>query len=379
MFVKKKYVIILSLLIIVIFSLFTFYFLKSKEVFIQFDKNIELNIFDEKYNTDFIKEIKNGSIYTKKKLIDTNTLGEKVIQIGVLDFFHRKRVFSYKVLVVDKERPTISFQNQLSTDEGKEIDLLSGVSASDNSREEIKVTVDGEYDFNKVGSYHLFYVAKDSSGNETKEEFVLDVKEKKPIITSNTSISDSSFVTSKGFSGYTKNGITYINGILIANKTYSLPSSYYPGGLTNDTTVHMNQMFADAAFVGLNIYLSSGFRSYNTQNIIYHNYVSWDGKENADTYSARPGHSEHQTGLAFDVNQVDNSFDNTPEAEWLSQNCYKYGFILRYPKGKTHETGYMYESWHFRYVGVDLASKLYNNGDWITLENYFGITSQYNY
>ena len=82
--------------------------------------------------------------------------------------------------------------------------------------------------------------------------------------------------------------------------------------------------------------------------------------------------------MAIDLNTINDTFHNTPEAKWLANNCYKYGFILRYPKGKTDETGYKYESWHFRYVGVDLASKLYNNGDWITLESYFGITSKYN-
>ena len=96
-----------------------------------------------------------------------------------------------------------------------------------------------------------------------------------------------------------------------------------------------------------------------------------------DTYSARAGHSEHQTGLAADFNMVDDNFEYTAEGKWLNDNAYKYGFILRYPKGKTFETGYIYESWHYRYVGVELSRKLYNNGDWISLENYFGITSQY--
>ena len=136
-------------------------------------------------------------------------------------------------------------------------------------------------------------------------------------------------------------------------------------------------MFAAAKKEGLNIYISSGFRSYNKQKSLYNGYVSSDGKTKADTYSARPGHSEHQSGLAFDVNQINSSFDNTKEAKWLHKNCYKYGFILRYPKNKTNETGYIYESWHYRYVGVELATKLYNNGDWITMEDYFGITSSY--
>ena len=141
----------------------------------------------------------------------------------------------------------------------------------------------------------------------------------------------------------------------------------------------MTEMIRDGNSTGLNIYLSSGFRSYDTQKAIYNRYLSYDSQEEVDTYSARPGHSEHQSGYAFDVNQIDYTFDDTPEAKWLSDNCYKYGFILRYPKGKSDETGYMYESWHFRYVGVELASKLYNNGDWITLEDYYGITSEYSY
>ena len=76
---------------------------------------------------------------------------------------------------------------------------------------------------------------------------------------------------------------------------------------------------------------------------------------------------------------ITSAFDNTDQAKWINDNCYKYGLIIRYPKGKTNETGYMYESWHLRYVGVDLATKLYNKGNWITLEDYYGITSKYNY
>ena len=95
------------------------------------------------------------------------------------------------------------------------------------------------------------------------------------------------------------------------------------------------------------------------------------GVAKADTYSARPGHSEHQTGLAMDLNIINDTFHNTKEAKWLASNCYKYGFILRYPKGKTNETGYKYESWHFRYVGKDVA-KVMDDGD-LSLEEYYAI------
>ena len=133
----------------------------------------------------------------------------------------------------------------------------------------------------------------------------------------------------------------------------------------------------DATSIGLNIWIQSGYRSYEYQQGLYEKYVSRDGKQQADTYSARPGHSEHQSGLSFDLNSVNDSFAATDEGKWVQDNAYLYGFIIRYPKDKSNETGYKYEPWHLRYVGKDLASKLYNNGDWITMETYFGIDSRY--
>ena len=136
-------------------------------------------------------------------------------------------------------------------------------------------------------------------------------------------------------------------------------------------------MKADMASLGLNIWIQSGYRSYNLQESLYNKYVNRDGKLAADTYSARPGYSEHQTGLAFDLNSISDDFQYTSEGKWVNENAWRYGFILRYPKSKESITGYKYESWHLRYVGKDLASKLYNNGDWITLEEHFNLTSKY--
>lgn len=167
---------------------------------------------------------------------------------------------------------------------------------------------------------------------------------------------------------------TYINGILIANKTYALPSNYNPG-VDSRAQSAFNRMAADAANQGVNLYIVSGFRSYSNQASIYNNYVARDGKAAADRYSARPGHSEHQTGLAFDVNSLSQSFENTKEGKWLAANCHNYGFIIRYPKGKESVTGYMYEPWHIRYLGTDTATAVYNSG--LTLEEYLGINSTY--
>ena len=169
---------------------------------------------------------------------------------------------------------------------------------------------------------------------------------------------------------------TYIDGILIANKTYPLPQSYAPGW-DAEASDALHVMFAAAKNDGLSLFVKSGYRSYIDQKIIYNGYVARDGQAAADTYSARPGHSEHQTGLAFDINSTADSFAGTPEAKWLAENSYKYGFIVRYPKGKEHITGYKYEPWHVRYLGVEKSTAVFESG--LCLEEYLGITSVYAY
>ena len=105
--------------------------------------------------------------------------------------------------------------------------------------------------------------------------------------------------------------------------------------------------------------------------------VRWiaSGRAAADTYSARPGHSEHQTGLAFDLNRAASSFEGTPAALWIEAHCAQYGFIVRFPKGKEAFTGFIYEPWHVRYVGQPLAQELTDSG--LCLEEYYGLTSEY--
>ncbi len=172
-----------------------------------------------------------------------------------------------------------------------------------------------------------------------------------------------------------KDGLTYINGILIVNKTFSLPSTYDPGGLTAEFNAAFAEMKEAAANDGLNLWICSGYRSYSYQSSLYNSYVARDGQEKADTYSARPGHSEHQTGLAADIIQASDSFKGTPEAIWLAENCWKYGFIIRYPEGKQNITGYKYEPWHVRYLGKENAKLIYDSG--LTLEEYLAVSSRY--
>ncbi len=139
------------------------------------------------------------------------------------------------------------------------------------------------------------------------------------------------------------------------------------------------QLFADASKKGLAIVADSGYRSYQTQVAVYGNEVKNYGQAVADTESARPGHSEHQTGWAVDVGgggcHVDNCFGNTPEGKWVATNAYKYGFIVRYTAAKQSITGYRAEPWHIRYIGTYLSNELPSRGI-TTLEEYFGLPSQ---
>lgn len=130
------------------------------------------------------------------------------------------------------------------------------------------------------------------------------------------------------------------------------------------------KMVDDARTEGLRLYCVSAYRSYSYQNTLYQKYVNRDGRTVADTYSARPGYSEHQTGLAVDINTASRHthFENTAQYKWLEENSWKYGFILRYPQGKEDITGFTFEPWHYRYVGRELAQAVYESG--LTYDEY---------
>jgi D-alanyl-D-alanine carboxypeptidase len=138
------------------------------------------------------------------------------------------------------------------------------------------------------------------------------------------------------------------------------------------------RLFDAAAGEGLELASQSAYRSYSTQVDVYGRLVNERGRTAADRTSARPGHSEHQTGLSIDISAVpaecslDQCFGDTPHGEWLAGNAWRFGFVLRYPEGATPITGYEYEPWHFRYVGEDLAAELHDR-QIETLEQFFGL------
>lgn len=172
--------------------------------------------------------------------------------------------------------------------------------------------------------------------------------------------------------------------LMLVNKYYYLKDNYIPNDLivlTDEYNIGKNntmrkvaadafiEMSNAALLENISIKNASAFRSYDYQVTLYNNYVSKDGKEAADTYSARPGFSEHQTGLATDINQINSGFENTDAFKWLDKNAHKYGFILRFPKNKEDVTGYTYEAWHYRYVGKEAAKIIKDEN--LTLEEYY--------
>ncbi len=216
-----------------------------------------------------------------------------------------------------------------------------------------RVVVSGKIDSNKPGVYKLKYEVQNQEGKTASETRYVTVLEGED----NTSVS-------------VVDGVTYVNGVILVNKNHGLPSNYDPK-VNHEALKSLRLMQADASALGLDLTMVSGYRSYQTQVKLHDYYDLKYGKEVADTFSAEAGYSEHQTGLAFDVGYADSSFEYTAEAKWLENNCHYYGFIIRYPKGKADITGYVYEPWHVRYLGRELAYKVKESG--LTLEEYLGV------
>ena len=164
-------------------------------------------------------------------------------------------------------------------------------------------------------------------------------------------------------------GITYVGGVLIVNKKIALPETYNPG-LDGTALAALKEMRAAS---GYDMPVISGFRSYEYQKTVFQGWCDRDGEEVASTYSARPGHSEHQAGLAMDISWVDTDYGETKEGIWVSEHCHEFGFIIRYQLGKEDITGYIYEPWHIRYLGESTARLVFDSG--LTLDEFLGVES----
>ncbi len=291
--------------------------------------------YSEKVHETYSEEIHNEELYDDDPYIPAG--GEIEDAVGVTDI--SLTFYEISMSVGDVKMPIVTMYPEDASDKSE---------IWENSNSDI-AEVDGKGNITAVSSGDCVITVRSAANPEVSAEVRVHVKQE---------------VTEP----------TYIDGILIANKTYALPRDYNPG-VDPDAKDAFDEMQKAAAAEGLNIYISSGFRSYDYQAGLYERYVQRSGKAEADRYSARPGHSEHQSGLAFDLNSIDMTFEDTPECEWVNKHCADYGFIIRYPKDGEAITGYMYEPWHIRYLGKDTARKVYDSG--LTLEEYLGIDSKY--
>ena len=366
---KVKNVIVIAILVTILIGVNIFFVFKNNG-----DPKLKKNLFIFEYGSEILLNVDAVIENVDNAKIDLTAIEyeDEMAKIGLYECIvtyelnGEQKSLKFSVEVKDTIAPEfIKFSDEIKVSETKKtIDYKSYFEAEDLSDCEI------EFDYSNVklgeiGEYILIIKAKDNKGNE-------NVKESRVIVgasSSNNSQEGSEFTCESVSEPY------YKDGIMVVNKKHPLPCNYAPGE-NKAAGEAVAKLIAEMKLQGYSLSNTySGYRSYDTQKKLYNNYVARDGKAKADTYSARPGFSEHQSGLAFDLRVPDNSKliqAGTPEAKWMAENAHKYGFIIRYQKGKESITGYQAEAWHLRYVGsVETATEIYNLN--ITLEEYLNV------
>ncbi|MBQ1469099.1 MAG: D-alanyl-D-alanine carboxypeptidase family protein [Solobacterium sp.] len=359
--------------------------------------------YDVKSGIMYVRDDKDGDLpqaqtlsngtYTIQTDLDKNKPGKYTVTITARDKTGNESTERFTVNVLDKDTKAPVVMVKYAYHEitaGDKYDYKSALmyvrDDKDGDLKEADKLTNGVYvwegtvDVNKPGTYILWIKARDKSGNESSENVTVVVK----------GASETAHLHPDEDPVFSD-----VNSLLIvANKTHKLPSGYEPKDLVNandlgakgtiapylrrEAAEALVKMTNDAYLEGVSLIFSSAYRSEAYQKQLYDGYVASYGVERADRISSRPGYSDHQTGLALDFIEgkgVDfmQEFENSASGKWLHDNAYKYGFIMRYPKGKDSVTGYAYEPWHFRYVGVDTATKIFSEGDTQTLEEHFGV------
>lgn len=368
---NKKKVLILILIIIIILILSLVYILMPKNY---------------GYNKKAIEVFKENDLYEqiKEKKIYSETLEETINQ----NSFNKEYFLEYlDIKYIDKD----DFINNVNK-------LLSlGYSSKDINAiyekipDSVNIIIDSKYNKDIINIMNLSYFKIDN----LKRYLDYDIMEVKSIYDISNIKKDFNY----------EDVVTYVNANLdkeyyssdnlisnedaskidvLVNKYHKLDENYEPSDLTiidskyasgtqklrKEAKIKFEEMASDMAKDNLKIYAGSTYRSYTYQKGLYDRYVKKDGFAAAETYSARSGYSEHQLGLAVDIvnGKWDYLSENDKEYDYLVKNSYKYGFILRYPRGSEYITGYMFEDWHFRYLGVELATKVFNSG--LTYDEY---------
>lgn len=338
------------------------------------------------YKREVINVFKDERIYdkVKKKDIYSKTLEEAILN----DKFDVEYLDDYlNILFVDKDTFIDDINSLLKLGYNSK-DINSFYDKIPNS---IDVINSNDYDKDIINYLTLDYFIEDNLEKYIKYE-------------NNDNKFDSVYDTSYVKDNYNyKDTVTFVNAFIdqkyftvekivdnpdsidtIVNKYYKLNADYEPSDLKvldskyasgtqklrGEAKNKFEEMCDAALDNGYKIYAGSTYRSYDYQKGLYNRYVQKDGFDKAETYSARAGYSEHQLGLAIDIvnGRWDYLSEDDPEYDWLIDNSYKYGFILRYPKNKEYVTGYMFEDWHFRYLGNELAKNVFDSG--LTYEEY---------
>lgn len=382
---KKKKIVTLTLLIIILIILIL---ILIKQLLFKDDKNIfnSINNYkEENYslyvsyyekNSDLDKEeLVNFINYCNEHNIDCVNSYDKLIEYYTLDDFKIKNLNKY-----------IDLKNKYSNIENSNIikiinnDLDSYIE-NINTDEFLKDENNKDYiiDF-LLSLINEKYYKKDNLERYINYYLKNNNLTSKEIVTNVNSNLDTPFYENYELTDTSK------DTLMIVNKHYKIEDNYkpdnlvtvdaehgYPNKIRADVYEEFKKMYEEAKKDNVKIFIASPYRSYSDQNALYTYYVNTDGKKNADTYSARPGFSEHHTGLAMDLIPeygLDlDTFENSDGFKWMQENAYKFGFILRYPKDKEYITGYIYEPWHYRYVGTSTATTIKNEG--LTFEEYY--------
>ncbi len=365
---KRGWIVLLGGLLVIGMGAFCAHLISARPTVILYDQLV-FNYKQRANVSSLVSEVRKGELVNGDEQIDTQSLGSKTVVIKTKNYYGRQFSYEAEITVKDITAPSVEAPELIEIVRGEQVDLLSYIKVTDNAGE-AKVRLVKDYDPEKIGFQFFDVIATDESGNEAGAHCLLLIRESKDD-------KREYFLTGNGFTGWQENGKTYIEGLLVVNKTYGLPSSYGARGLTKDTSAAWKKMKEDAAKAGISLKVLSAYRNYGHQEDVYKKKVAEVGEAQALITSEKAGHSEHQAGIALDLNSFKESFADSAEFKWLNENCHKYGFIIRYPKGKTEFTGYVYEPWHITYVGETWAEIFYNGGNWTTIEEYFGITSEY--
>lgn len=312
----------------------------------KYSKTLETAILENKFNKDYFGEYLNIIYVENKDFIDeVNNLLSLGYKNDEINLFYEKLPDNINVITSNEYDKNISNYLTLSYFNIDNLDRYIKYENNDNKFTSVydTTTIKDNYNYEDTVTFVNAYLDKDYYTND----IALSKEEEKKID-------------------------------VIVNKYYKLSKDYEPDDLTKidskfasgsnqrlrkEAAIKFEEMAAEALKNGYKIYAGSTYRSYDYQLGLYNRYVAKDGFDEAETYSARAGYSEHQLGLAVDIinGKWEYLSENDEEYEWLIDNSYKYGFILRYPRGKEYITGYVFEDWHFRYLGIDLATKVYNS------------------